>query len=114
MDSGTIHLFPDFADLLAAFAACKVEYVLLGGYAVVFHGRPRATKDLDILVGLTDENRERLASALEAFGAPPAIVDAHDTSLLTKSCTSVQARQPPSSSFVDSSRMGVDRRAPTD
>jgi predicted nucleotidyltransferase len=71
-----MNLFPDFRDLLEAFAASGVEYVLLGGYAVIFHGRPRATKDLDLLVDTSEENRERLASALSTFGAPPAIVEA--------------------------------------
>ena len=69
-------LFPDFKDLLAAFVASKVEFVLLGGYAVIFHGRPRATKDLDLLVGIDDTNRKRLAGALETFGAPANVVDA--------------------------------------
>ena len=35
----------DFRDLLAEFARFGVEYALLGGYAVGFHGKPRATKD---------------------------------------------------------------------
>jgi hypothetical protein len=68
-------LFQDFRELLAAFAASRVEYVLIGGYAVVFHGRPRATKDLDLLVSLDGENRERLVSALGAFGAPKSVVE---------------------------------------
>jgi hypothetical protein len=71
-----MHLFPDFRDLLAAFADSGVEFVLVGGYAVAFHGRPRATKDLDLLVGVDAENRERLGRALAAFGAPNEIVDA--------------------------------------
>lgn len=69
-------LFPDFRDLLAAFVASKVEFVLIGGYAVIFHGRPRATKDIDLLVALDDKNRERLATALRLFGAPPNVVQA--------------------------------------
>ena len=72
-------LFPDFKDLLAAFAASGVRYLLLGGYAVVFHGRPRATKDLDLLVDLRDENRQRLAEALLEFGAPKSVADAART-----------------------------------
>ena len=43
-----IQLPPDFLDLLQAFADAKVEYLLVGGYAVMFHGYPRATKDLDL------------------------------------------------------------------
>jgi len=69
-----MHLFQDFRDLLEAFVASNVEFVLVGGYAVIFHGRPRATKDLDLLVGIDDDNRRRLAEALEAFGAPDNVV----------------------------------------
>jgi hypothetical protein len=47
---------------------------LIGGYAVGFHGKPRATKDLDLLVSAENGNLERVARALEAFGAPPGIV----------------------------------------
>ncbi|MEM6790784.1 MAG: nucleotidyl transferase AbiEii/AbiGii toxin family protein [Myxococcota bacterium] len=68
-------LFPDFRDLLAEFAACDVEFVPLGGYAVAFHGRPRSTKDIDFLVSTSPENRARLANALNRFGAPESIVE---------------------------------------
>ncbi len=70
-----MHLFQDFRDLLAAFVASGVEFVLIGGYAVIFHGRPRATKDLDLFVGIDDENRQRLAQALATFGAPHSVVE---------------------------------------
>jgi predicted nucleotidyltransferase len=68
-------LFPDFRDLLAAFDESGVRYVVVGGYAVIFHGRPRATKDLDLLVAIDPDNRERLARALSAFGAPASVVE---------------------------------------
>jgi predicted nucleotidyltransferase len=51
-----MHLFPDFRDLLEAFVASGVEFVVIGGYAVIFHGRPRATKDIDLLVGIDAAN----------------------------------------------------------
>lgn len=66
---------PDFRDLLEAFAAAGVRYVLIGGYAVIFHSRPRATKDVDLLVAIDDDNRARLATALTAFGAPASVID---------------------------------------
>jgi len=40
----------DFRELLEEFASSKVEAVLVGGFAVAFHGRPRATKDIDLLL----------------------------------------------------------------
>jgi hypothetical protein len=69
-------LFPDFKDLLAAFADSGVRYVLVGGYAVIFHGRPRATKDIELLVAIDAPNRERLAKALTTFGASQTVVRA--------------------------------------
>lgn len=69
-------LHPDFRDLLAEFAHFGVRYVLIGGYAVGHHAKPRATKDLDLLVSARGDNRERVAAALSAFGAPAAVVQA--------------------------------------
>lgn len=43
-----MELHPDFSDLLAAFVTAEVRFALLGGYAVSFHGKPRATKDMDL------------------------------------------------------------------
>jgi len=72
-------LHPDFKELLAECVAAKVEFAIVGGYAVGFHARPRATKDLDLLVLGVPENLERLAAALETFGAPPNVVAAAKT-----------------------------------
>jgi hypothetical protein len=69
-------LHPDFRDLLAEFARFEVSYVLLGGYAVGYYAEPRATKDLDLLVSIEGENRDRLARALGRFGAPPNVTKA--------------------------------------
>lgn len=66
----------DFADLLTELARFEVEYLIVGGYAVSFHTRPRSTKDLDIWVRGTPSNLERLARALDAFGAPKSVSDA--------------------------------------
>jgi len=67
-------LHPDFKDLLAEFGRSKVSYAVLGGYAVGYHAKPRATKDLDLLVSGLGDNLERAAAALAAFGAPSSIV----------------------------------------
>jgi hypothetical protein len=69
-----MNLPQDFADLLAAFAECDVRYLVIGGYAVSFHDRPRTTKDLDILLDATAANRERVLRALTVFGAPDSVV----------------------------------------
>ena len=65
---------PDFKDLLAEFASAKVEFVIVGGYAVAFHARPRATKDLDIVLLGSADNLSRAVHALERFGAPPVVL----------------------------------------
>lgn len=58
----------DFRDLIAAFNARKVEFVIVGAFAVAHHGRPRATGDLDLWVRPTRENAERVLAALQDFG----------------------------------------------
>lgn len=72
-------LHPDFRDLLAEFVRCGVEFAIIGGYAVGHHARPRATKDLDLLVSGAPGNLARVAEALEAFGAPRSVVEAART-----------------------------------
>jgi hypothetical protein len=61
---------PDFVDLLHAFNAHEVTYLVVGAYALAAHGRPRATGDLDIWVKPDAENASRVMRALGAFGAP--------------------------------------------
>ncbi len=60
----------DFRDLLLALSDAAADFVVLGGHAVAFHGHPRATKDLDVLVRADAENARRVYAALAAFGAP--------------------------------------------
>jgi hypothetical protein len=50
--------------------AAEVRYLLVGGYAVAFHARPRYTKDLDVWIEPTPANAQRAWEALAAFGAP--------------------------------------------
>jgi hypothetical protein len=61
---------PDFLDLLRAFAAADVRFLVVGAYALALHGRPRATGDLDIWVEASPDNAPRIMRALAAFGAP--------------------------------------------
>jgi predicted nucleotidyltransferase len=71
-----VDLHPDFKDLLAEFVRSGVKFVVVGGYAVGHHAKPRATKDLDLLVSGSDDNLARVAGALERFGAAGSIVQA--------------------------------------
>ena len=63
-----IELPKDFREFLRLLSAHGVEYLLIGGYAVGYHGYPRATNDLDIWIALSRENAERAAAVLRAFG----------------------------------------------
>ena len=59
---------PDFKDLLALFNVHKVEYMIVGAYALAYHGVPRYTGDIDILVRADPENAQHILRALEDFG----------------------------------------------
>ena len=58
----------DFEELFACLRHRNVRALVVGGYAVAFHGQPRFTKDIDVFVEPTPENAERLLAALTDFG----------------------------------------------
>jgi hypothetical protein len=60
----------DFVDLLRAFAAADVRFLVVGAYALAVHGLPRATGDLDVWIDPTPANARRVYGALRDFGAP--------------------------------------------
>jgi len=64
----TIHLPPDFKDFLQLLNSHQVEYLLIGGYAVGYHGYPRATGDMDIWIAIHPQNAEKVVAALREFG----------------------------------------------
>ncbi len=68
----------DFVDLLRAFGAAEVRFLVVGAYALALHGRPRATADLDVWIDATPENAPRVMRALAAFGAPLQDISEHD------------------------------------
>jgi hypothetical protein len=63
-------MFQDQKDLLSAFNARGVKYLVVGGYAVGVHAQPRATKDIDILIGPDLANAKAAYAALAEYGAP--------------------------------------------
>ena len=58
----------DFKELLELFNRHKVEYLIVGGYALAFHGAPRVTGDIDLFVRPQVDNAERILAALDEFG----------------------------------------------
>ena len=83
----------DFVDLLRAFVAADVRFLVVGAYALGLHGRPRGTGDLDLWVDATPENASRVMRALAAFGAP--LIDVTEADFARPSVT-YQLGVPPS------------------
>lgn len=61
-------IHPDFSDFIAALNKNKVEYVIVGSFALAFHGYPRATGDIDFWIRPTSVNLKALFRALHDFG----------------------------------------------
>jgi hypothetical protein len=66
-----MNIHDDFEEFLRLLTERNVEYVVVGGYAVAFHGYVRHTKDLDILFRNDPANIANLRRALTDFGFPP-------------------------------------------
>ena len=61
---------PHYKELLQLLNEFEVEYLIVGGYAVMKYGEPRYTKDLDVWVRNSAQNSIRVVAALKQFGAP--------------------------------------------
>jgi hypothetical protein len=61
---------PHYKELLQLLNEFEVQYLIVGGFAVMKYGEPRYTKDLDVWVDNTQQNSLRLVAALRKFGAP--------------------------------------------
>lgn len=64
----TIRLPPDFKEFLQLLNEHRVEYLVVGGYAVGYHGYPRATVDLDIWIGRGPATAVKMVKVLQEFG----------------------------------------------
>ncbi len=64
----TIRLPPDFKEFLQLLNSERVEYLLVGGYAVGYYGYPRATGDLDVRIAVSEVNAAGMARVFERFG----------------------------------------------
>lgn len=63
-------MFQDYKDLLSAFNAHGVKYLVVGGYAVSFHAQPRATQDIDLFIKADAAKAKATYAALAGFGMP--------------------------------------------
>src|SRR5208282_5203058 len=71
-------MYQDYKDLLSAFHAHGVKYLIVGGYAVIFHAQPRTTKDIDLLIQADPANAQATYGALKEFGMPLGDIRAED------------------------------------
>ncbi len=64
--------FPrDFKEFLQLLNSKKIDYLVIGGYAVGYHGYPRATGDMDIWIAINEQNAIKMVEALKEFGFDP-------------------------------------------
>jgi hypothetical protein len=104
----TIPLLPDFLDLLRFLNEEKVNYLVIGGMAVNFHGYHRATGDLDLWVAIDEVNQDRLAAALQKFGFSARAVTRRP---LLRKPKFIRIGQPPIRVEIHSEIAGVDFQA---
>jgi predicted nucleotidyltransferase len=69
-----LQLPDDFREFLKLLNSNGVEYLIVGGYAVVHYGVHRTTEDMDVWVAMSPENARRVATAVEVFGFSPGAV----------------------------------------
>ena len=95
----------DFKELLSLLNRFGVRYLVAGGYAVMLYTEPRYTKDLDVVIGVTEPDLSAFEKALEAFGfplTPEAIVE------LRKPNRMISIGRPPARIDVLNELSGVD------
>ena len=73
-----MELAPDFDEFFGSLTAHEVEFLVVGAYALAFHGAPRFTGDIDVFVKPTATNAARLLAALTSFGFPTGELRADD------------------------------------
>ena len=98
-------LLQDLREFVELLSSQKVEFLVVGGHAVAFHGHPRYTGDIDLFVRPTPENAERIIEALQEFGFAELEIDVDD---LTRPNSIVQLGRPPSRIDLLTSISGVD------
>jgi len=73
-----MELAPDFDEFVGSLLAHGVEFLIVGAYALALHGAPRFTGDLDVFVRPTQDNAEKLLTAIREFGFPVDHLTAQD------------------------------------
>ena len=94
----------DFREFIASLNSNKVRFLVIGAYALAFHGHPRYTKDLDIWISADPENVVKVLNALNDFGFGGMGISAED---LTSTGTVIQLGYPPNRIDILNSPDGV-------
>jgi predicted nucleotidyltransferase len=100
-----MRLQKDLREFIESLNSHRVEFVIVGGYALAFHGHPRYTRDIDILLRATPENAARVESALSEFGFTSLGLSALD---FLKPGQVIQLGHPPNRIDLLTSLSGVD------
>ena len=95
----------DLREFIVLLNSHKVEYILVGGHAVAYHGHPRFTGDIDFLIRTTPSNVQRVLDVLAAFGFGSLGISERD---LLKPRHIVQLGHPPNRIDILTSISGVD------
>ena len=95
----------DLKEFIVLLNSHKVDFIVVGGHAVAFHGHPRFTGDIDFFVRTTPANVERVLAALTAFGFGNLGISEHD---LLAPGKVIQLGRPPSRIDILTSISGVD------
>ena len=95
----------DFKEFIQSLNDNGVRYLVIGGYAVAFHGHPRYTKDMDVWVGMDAENATNIVKALVQFGFASLGLQASD---FTAPDQIIQLGYPPNRIDVITTASGVD------
>ncbi len=98
-------LDPDFKEFCQLLNANKVRYLVIGGYAVAFHGYPRYTKDIDIWLWIDQENASRVVQTLKDFGFESLGLQEED---FLEADTVIQLGYPPNRIDLIMGALGVD------
>lgn len=95
----------DLKEFIELLNSHGVEYLIVGGHAVAFHGHPRFTGDIDFFIRMTPPNAQRLLAALNDFGFGSVGITEHD---LLEPKRIVQLGRPPNQIDILTSISGVD------
>ncbi len=87
-----VNVSRDFKEFLELLNVHKVKYLIVGGYAVAFHSRPRYTDDIDLWIEADRNNAEKVLNVLQDFGFP---VESLTTEELSQNNKIIQLGLPP-------------------